>query len=522
MDRRRFLAALAAPALVPGVARAQGTSRADTLRVVPETLTTIFDPHFTTSFLTRDIGYLVYDTLLAVNDRFEPRPQMAERWDVSPDGRDWTFTLREGLTFHDGAPVTAEDCTASLRRWGSRDTLGNLLMRATETIEPLDARSFRLRLARPFGLVLQALSKPGAMVPMIMPRRLAEMPATRPLTEIVGSGPYRFVPAEYRPGDRIVFARNDTYRARSEPSVWASGGKRPTFARIEFLDMPDPATQVGAISTGEVDYLERVPVDVVPALERSRGVRVQVASPLGFQGILRFNHTQPPFDDVRVRRAVMLAVDQSDHLAAVSGRPDYSRPCLSMYGCGTPYETTLGMPAKPDLESARRMLKESGADLSKPVVILHPATSPGIAALGLVTEGLLKQLGFQVDLQAMDFNTFISRRSKPEGWNIFHTTNTVADMSTPVQNVAVDGSGLPNGYAGWSKDDAVEAERTAFAASSDDVERKRLAESIHRRAAEGAFYMPLGQFVGPSAWRAELTDVPAGPAMFLWNIRRGR
>ncbi len=521
MRRRSLFATLAAPALLPRGADAQ-VARAATLRVVPETLTTIFDPHFTTSFTTRDFAYLVHDTLFAVNDRWEPQPQMVERWTQSPDGRDWTFTLRDGLAFHDGSPVTAEDCTASIRRWGARDSLGAFLIAATETLEPTDARSFRLRLSRPFGLVLQALAKPGAMVPMIMPKRLAETPPTRPVTEPIGSGPYRFVTAEYRPGERIVLARNGAYVPRPEPSLWASGAKRPTFERVELIAMPDVSTQVSALTTGEVDYLERVPADVLPALERNRAVRVQVVSPFGYQGILRFNHLLPPFDDVRVRRAVMLAASQADYMAAVSGRPEFARDCRSMLGCGTPYETTAGMPAGTDFAAAQRALREAGTDLARPVVILHPADAPGIAALGLITQDLLTRLGFRVDLQTMDLNTFFGRRARPEGWNIFHTTNTVPDMQTPLQTAFLTGAGQPGGFVGWPKDAEVEAARAAFAAATDDAARRAAAETVHRRAAEEGFYMPLGQFVTPSAWRSDLTEVPTGPAMFLWNIRRGR
>src|SRR5262249_6294321 len=204
-----------------------------------------------------------------------------------------------------------------------------------------------------FGFVLDALGKPGAMVPMIMPRRLAETPPNRPVTEPIGSGPYRFVAEEYRPGDRIVLVRNAAYRARQEPSVWASGGKRARLERVELIAMPDVSSQVSALLTGEVDYVERLPADVLPVLEHNRNVRVEVVSSYGYQGILRFNHLQPPFDDARVRRAVMLAVDQAQYLPAAAGRADYARECRSMYGCGTRYETTAGMPPATDMAAAR-------------------------------------------------------------------------------------------------------------------------------------------------------------------------
>ncbi|QCK88045.1 ABC transporter substrate-binding protein [Phreatobacter aquaticus] len=519
MHRRSFLAGLSAPFLLSASAGAQTVSRAQTLRVVPETLTTILDPHFTTSFTARDFSYLVFDTLFAVDDKWQVKPQMVDTWTKSADGATWTFTLRDGLTFHDGTAVTSEDCVASLRRWGARDTMGAALLKAAQTLEPVDAKTFKLVLKEPYGLVLQALSKPGAMVPMIMPKRLADTPPTRPIIDPVGSGPYSFVKEEYRPGDRIVLKRHAAYKPRSEPSVWASGAKVAHFERVELISMPDVSTQVSGLLTGEVDYLERLPPDVLPILERNRLVKVQVVSPYGYQGIMRFNHVAAPFDNVKVRRAVMQAVNQADYLAAVAVRSEFGRECRSMYGCGTTYETSAGMPAF-DFEAAKREIAASGADLSKPVVILHPADAPGIAALGLVTQDLLTKLGFKVELATMDLNTFFGRRTRPEGWHIFHTTNTVPDMQTPLQNVYMGGVGAPAGFAGWPKDEEVEKLRAAFAATSSEAEAKSIAEAIHKRAAEAGFYMPLGQFVGPSAWRAELANVPVGPAMFLWGLRR--
>ena len=505
----RFLLALLLLAL-PAAAQ---SPRRDTLRVVPETLTRILDPHVTTSFTTRDFAYLVFDTLFAMNDRWEPQPQMVGSWTRSPDGLVWDFTLREGLLWHDGSPVTAADCVASLRRWGARDALGGALLRATADLAPTAAGSFRLTLREPFGLVLEALAKPGAMVPMMMPARLAATPPTTPVTEMVGSGPYRFSNADYRPGDRIVLLRNAAYRPRPEPPSWASGGKFARFERVELLAIPDVATQVAALTTGEVDYLERVPAENLPILERNRAVRVQVANATGFQGVMRFNHSAAPFDDVRVRRAVMLAVNQQDYLDASAARAEFQRRCLSMYGCGTPLETAAGMPPAPDLEAARRALRDTGIDLTRPITILHPADAPGIAALGLVSQGLLTQLGFRVELATMDLNTWFGRRNRPEGWHLFHTTNTVPDMQSPLQNPFIAGDG---GFAGWPRDAEVERLRAQFAATP----TREIAEAIHAGAAGLGFYMPLGQFVAASAWRAELRGVLPGPAMFLWNLSR--
>src|SRR3954469_4596867 len=158
IGRRTCVGALAALGLfLSGTAEAQSV-----LRVAPETLSRILDPHFTTSFTTRDFGYLVYDTLFAIDDHFEPQPQMVGRYTLSDDKLPYTFVLRPGLKWHDGQPVTAADCVASIRRWGSRDPMGQTLVRFTASLEATDASTIRLVLKEPYGLVLESLAKIGA------------------------------------------------------------------------------------------------------------------------------------------------------------------------------------------------------------------------------------------------------------------------------------------------------------------------------------------------------------------------
>jgi peptide/nickel transport system substrate-binding protein len=208
-------------------------------------------------------------------------------------------------------------------------------------------------------------------------------------------------------------------------------------------------------------------------------------------------------------------VNQQDYLDASAARAEFQRRCLSMFGCGTPLETDAGMPRGPDLAAARTALVAAGVDFSRSITILHPGDAPGIAALGLVSQGLLTQLGFRVELATMDLNTWFGRRNRPEGWHLFHTTNTVPDMQSPLQNPF-----LARGFAGWADDAVIATQRAAYAAAPDAAARRAVAEELHRRAAEAGFYMPLGQFVAASAWRAELQGVLPGPAMFLWNLSR--
>src|SRR5712664_1845097 len=274
------------------------------LRVAPETLSRILDPHFTTSFTTRDLGYLVYDTLFAVDENFEPKPQMVESYTVSPDKLAYTFVLRPGLKWHDGQPVTAADCVASIRRWASRDSMGQTLTKFLASLDAADANTIKLVLKEPYGLVLDSLAKVGAPVPFMMPERIARTPGGEQVKDIIGSGPYKFRADLHEPGVKIVLEKFADYKPRSEPPSWASGAKLAKIDRIEMLGLPDAQTQVSALIRDEVDYLERIPADLVPLLDSNSGAHAEIVSRFGFQAIMRMTHLQPPFDNVKVRQAI--------------------------------------------------------------------------------------------------------------------------------------------------------------------------------------------------------------------------
>src|SRR5216683_2319174 len=449
------------------------------LRVAPETLSRILDPHFTTSFTTRDLGYLIYDTLFAVDENFEPKPQMVESYTVSPDKLTYVFVLRPGLKWHDGQPVKAADCVASIRRWASRDSMGQTLTKFLASLDAPDAGTIKLVLTEPYGLVLDSLAKVGAPVPFMMPERIARTPGSEQVKDIIGSGPYKFRADLHEPGVKIVLEKFADYKPRSEPPSWASGGKIAKLDRIEMLGLPDAQTQVSALSRGEVDYLERVPADL-----------------------------QPPFDNPKVRQAIAKAVDRSMYAAVVAGDPSFATDCAAIFGCGMPYESKDGIPAR-DVAAAKAMLKVANA--------------PGIAALGNVTRQLLVDLGFQVDMQAMDFQTFATRRlnAKPVsegGWNIAHTTNTVPDQGNPLSNPFLVALGPPASAWGWPTDPKTEELRLKFATAPDIATRQAIAAEIQGRAYEQVLYLPLAQFTAPSAWRDNLQGVLKSPVMLLYNI----
>jgi peptide/nickel transport system substrate-binding protein len=521
------LIALVAWGLASPAERAEAQAKT-TIKAVMHSGINILDPIVTTAHITRNHGYMVFDTLLSMNSKYEPKPQMAD-FEVSDDKLTYTFTLRDGLTWHDGAPVTAEDCVASLKRWGARDAGGQMLMDSVESITAEGDRAIVLKLKKPFRYVLDLIAKPASYVPFMMPKRLAETPPTQAVKEIIGSGPFRFVAAEYRPGDRTVYEKFEGYKPRSEAPDWMSGAKTVKVDRVEWINMPDQQTAVNALATGEIDYMEQPTVDLLPLLQAAPDdVKVDFYNELGSQTMGRMNFLYPPFDDIRIRKAALYALNQESVLQALIGNPEFFQTCPSVYGCGTPLSTDAGEGAATiaktgDLEKAKALLKEAGYD-GTPVVIMHPTDTPSTSSQPVVATELLRAAGFKVDLQPMDWQTLVARRASQKpiaegGWNMFFTNWVIPEVWNPIVNPMINGRGK-TGFFGWPDDAELEKMRAAFAAAETDAERKEIAEKVQARVYDQVIYVPLGQYRQPAAWRSTVTGVVKAPIPVFWNMEK--
>jgi peptide/nickel transport system substrate-binding protein len=518
--------ALALPALALSAAwTGPAVAAGKTITAVMHSDLRIIDPIFTTAYITRDHGYMVYDTLVATDANFKIQPQMAD-WKVSDDKLTYTFTLRDGLKWHDGTPVTAEDCVASLKRWGKVDGMGQKLMDFTASIEATDAKTITLKLKEPYGLVLESIGKPSSRVAFMMPKRLADTPPDKQISEQIGSGPFKFVQAEFQPGVKAVYEKNPDYVPRKEPASWTAGGKVVKVDRVEWLTMADAQTAVNALQSGDIDFMENPPFDLLPVLQSNPDLTIEVLNKFGFQTLGRMNFLYPPFDNVKVRRAALLAMNQKDVLDALVGNPKFYRVCGAFFVCGTPLETEAGAEALvkgSGMAEAKKELAASGYD-GTPVVIMAPGDVVTLKAQPVVAAQLLREAGFKVDLQATDWQTVVSRRAsqkppKEGGWNMFFTNWVSADVDNPVSNLSIGGQGKNGGWFGWAEDATIEKLRDQFARSSSLDEKKKLAAEIQKQAYDQVIYIPLGQFLIPSAWRKSLTGVIDGPATpVFWNI----
>lgn len=492
-----------------------------TLRVRPFGDLKGIDPIVNSDYMARNHGYMVYDTLFAMDDKLQIKPQMLERYSTSPDGLTWTFVLRDGLKFSDGTAVNSADVVASLQRWGQRDGLGQQLTERTAELVAVDAKTVRLKLKEPWGLVLDALGKPSSNVPFIMPERIAKTPATTSITDPIGSGPFIMKKEEWVPGSKIVYVKNPGYVPRKDEPSGLAGAKRAGVDRVEWLYMPDPQTAINAVRSGELDIFEEVPTDMIKGLADAKNVKVSPQDSLGVQAVFRMNTTQPPFNNLKVRQAVMAMIDQETFMRAAVDDPALYKVCNSFYMCSSVYYTNTGW-TKPDMARARQLIKDSGYK-GEPVVVLHG--NEGLTGvLSLVAEQVMRDAGLKVDAQSMDWGTLTARRTSKNppsagGWSLFISAPTGADMMDPLGHLGLR-SNCDKAWFGWPCDEQIEKLRSQFAVAPDLAKRKEIAAAVQARALETVPYVPLGQMSLVRAYSTKLSGLPSAAVPVYWNVRK--
>ena len=520
MRRRDLLATgLAAPLARPALAQ----SSARTMRFVPQSDLASIDPLWSVATVSVTHGYLVWDTLFGVDLKLGPQPQMAERAEVSDDGRVVTITLRDGLLFHDGEKVRPADCIASIRRWTEKDPFGQTVGALTTEMVAVDDKRFRIVLSRPFRQLLFALAARNVF---IMPERIARTPSSQQFKEVIGSGPYRFIADEWQAGTQAHYARFDKYVPRSEAPDLFSGAKIAHFDRVEWTTQPDPATAVAALQRGEVDLVERPLLELLPVL-KSAPVKVEQLDPFGVLAILRFNQLQPPFDNPKLRQALLPAIDQAEVVtAAVGDDRQYGVVPVGFFNAGSPMASDVGLEmftAPRDLARARALVIAAGYKGER-IVMPAPSDLPQIMAMSQVVANQMKQIGFNVDLQVMDWGTMLSRIAKREpieqgGWNCFCITWAGLSVSTPGSSYPLRGNGT-SGWNGWPTDPAIEALRQQWFDAPDDAAARAVCRQMQQAALSRLPFIPLGQWAGPSAYRTTVSGMLRSPFVLFWNATK--
>lgn len=519
--RKRLLAVVATALGILGFSA--GAHAEKTLRAVMHSDLKILDPIWTTAYIVRNHGYMVYDTLFATDEKGDIKPQMVEKYDVSADQLTHTFTLRNGLLWHDGQPVTAEDCVASIKRWAAKDATGQKLMTFVSSIEVVDAKTFVIKLKEPTGLVLLGLGKPSSNVPFMMPKRVAETDPNTQISDFTGSGPFVFKRDEWKPGDKTVYVKFDKYKPRPEPASGLAGGKVVKVDRVEWRAISDHQQAVNALLAGEIDLIEQPPHDLLPLVSGNADITLFDSNPLGNQYTFRPNWLSKPFDNPKVRQALFYAFNQEDFLKAVVGDAKYYKLCDSYFPCGTAFSSAKGMDGllKSNFKKAQELLKEAGYD-GTPIVLMHSTDLAVLTNLAPVAKALMEKAGFKVEMQSMDWQTLVSRRSKKDapsagGWHAFLTSWVSADITNPIFS-GFTNAACEKAMFGWPCDAEMEKLRDQFARETDPAKQKAIAEAVQVQNTKVVTHVPLGQWYQPVAMRKNVEGMPVAPAPAFWNI----
>ncbi|MBS0224041.1 MAG: ABC transporter substrate-binding protein [Proteobacteria bacterium] len=520
---RRLIAALSIALAIVSVG---ASAPAQTIKAVMDSDVKIIDPIWSGAYVTRAYGYMVYDTLFSMDAKYEIQPQMVDTWKVSEDGLTWTFVLRDGLEWHDGQPVTAEDCVASLKRWSARDSLGQKLAADLSQYKVVDQKTFQILLKKKFGPMLTALGKPSVVVPFMMPKRVAETDPFKQIDEAIGSGPFILKRDEWKPGEKIVFVKNPRYKPRAEPMSGLAGGKRVLVDRVEWVWIPDAETQINALLNGEIDWIQSVDHDHLPLLKKAKGIKL-LPSSVWNQFAFRPNWTQPPLDNVKVRQAVAYALDQRGFLESAIGNDEYYRTCKAMFTCGSPLATTVGTNGmmEGNIAKAKELLKEANYD-GTPIVMPQPTDLGVMKNMGTVAKAQLEKAGIKVEVQPMDWQGMVARLTTKKGppsaggWNAYGTSWSQLDILDPAITPFLSAT-CEKARSGWPCDAHLEELRDKFIDASTPEERKAAAEEVQAYALRVVTHIPLGEWRGVGAARDNMSFPSPLPQIgVFWGVSK--
>jgi len=513
-----------APAIIPACAQ---PSAARTVKAVMHADLRVLDPIWTTANITAYHGAMIYDTLFGLDGNFAPQPQMVSKWGLSDDKLTYTFELRDGLKFSDGAAVTAADCVASVRRWAARSGGGQTMMARVKDTPVVDDKTFRIVLSEPYGLVIDSLSTISTSLCYMMRKKDAETDPNQQVRETVGSGPFLYNRDETRPGNRHVYDRNPNYVPRKEPPSAMAGGKVVKLDRVTFENIADEQTALSALQAGEIDFYEVPPQDLIDELKTDKNLTVEVLNKTGHIAFMRLNCLHPPFNNVDARRAMLYLAKQEDVMRAIFGQSKSWQSCGSYFACGTPMTNDVNtewFKHGLDIAKAKELFQKAGYD-GRPVVVLQATDHYLANPAGLFAAQWMRQAGINVDLAAMDWGALISRRAvkKPPaegGWNTFSTTVTGITFADPVAFTGQAANG-EKAWFGWPTNELQEKLRNKWATAPTLQARQEVAKELQQNGWDFVPHVILGQFFRNSAWRKNLTGVIAMPEVVgFWNMEK--
>lgn len=489
----------------PGAAQAR---RGGILRHAHISEPPTLDLHWTTAAVPQDIGVHIYEGLFALNAAYEPRPLLLESWKLSANRLVYTFRLRQGVLFHHGRELVADDVVTSLARWGRLAARGRELFRDTVSLTATDRYSVELRLREPNALVPLILSWPtqGAV---IYPKEVVDEAGTGMVRRFIGTGPYRFV--EHIPDRHIRLDRFDQYKPVDEAPSGMAGRREAYLDTIFFLPIPDPAVRVAGTIRGEYQFADTIPPDEYDRLRATRGIATSVIPVANWHGFV-FNHREGLMKDKRLRHAFLAALDTEALMRGVYGPRQFWRTGPSLMPKEHPMWTDAGREFynQRNPEKARQLLAGAGYQGQPVRWLVAGDLAPHIDS-ATIAKSQLERAGFVIDLQTSDLATVVSRRARPELWDVFTTRFTF--VPDPVLLTF-----LQPGWPGWYENREVTGLLSLLRRHVDPKVRRELWQRAQRMLYEDAATVRLGDYFLLHVLRDEVKGYTGVPGTFYWNV----
>ncbi|RUS46588.1 ABC transporter substrate-binding protein [Cohnella sp. AR92] len=492
----------------PAASQASAASYKDDLKVAVTAQPPTLDSATTASALALDIAGNIFETLFTLNENYEPTPVLAESYTKSDDGLTYTIKLRQGVKFHNGKELTSDDVVASMNRWLVTSSRAKALLEGAN-FSALDAGTVELKLAKPNPDVLVLLSAQAAF-PAIFPKEVIDSAPAEGITDYIGTGPYKL--QEWKQDQYIHLVRNEDYVSpEGEPSGFA-GKKEAATPNLYYYFVPDNATRIAGVKSGEYDIADSIPTENFEELSADSGVNL--SSYPGGTLTAFLNSSEGAFKNEKLRQAAVAALNADDILLASFANPDlYKLDPGYMNPSQTQWASTAGSEYynQNDQEKAKQLLQEAGYNGEKIVLLTTPDYSEMYAAT-LVIQEELKQVGFNVDVLSSDFPTFLKTKDEHSKWNLMVTSNGY--QLIPPQLLAVTQSWV-------GLDDAqVKASVATISSATDSAAAKAEWDKLQGYLYEHAYSAVIGhynevvatskkvegfsQFVGPVVWNAKV------------------
>lgn len=476
------------------------------LKVVIDADPPTIDPHASSTTLVFVVGYHMFEGLLALDASMKPVPMLAaDLPQLSADKKVYTFTLRSGLKFHNGQPVTADDVVASIVRWGAMSNYGKAIFKNVETVRALDAGTIEMRMTQPTGTVLVSLAMPNGGA-FIYPKALCEKYPGKAMSEFVGTGPFQFI--EWQPNRHIRLKRFDGYQPLETPATGFGGKKTAWVDELWFVPISDEAVRLNSVEGGEYDFADFVPVDEYDRLKEDPNIQTLPSKPRAWFAF-NFNKRAGIMSRVKMRQAFLAALDMGPVMAAGYGNDAFWRldPSLMLREQAWASDAGGQYYNQANPERARQLLEEAGYQGEKIVWMSGPLEYN----LSLAAKNQLEKAGFVIDLQAMEWATLSDRRKNPELWDIYSTGMTL--KADPTMFTAFNPK-----YAGWWEHPKLIELLALMATETDFDKRYDMLEAIQTLFYEDVPTIKVADYANLRIAANSVKGFQNLNEIFFWNV----